>query len=339
MKILIIADPIITVPPINYGGTERIIDLYAKEFRRLGHIVNIMASKGSNNYDGTLYTHKAPSKKWISRAYRKIIFQFQSVYAVRNCDFIFNHGRFDYLESLLKLGKPIIQYQHNGLDTKQIKMMESKANKRFKLICVSKDQLSDFKTNFKTKVINNFVDTNFYPYSEKGEGYLAFLGRLTKNKGVDFAIKIAKSSKKKLKIAGTIPDIKEEREFFENEVNPNIDNNLIEFVGKVNDTEKKKFLGQADALLCPGLWKEPCAVTVSESFSCGTPVISYDVSSFPELINHGVNGYLISKEEGIKGMVKYVKQIHKLSRSACRETAEKRFDVRIAARNLLESIP
>ena len=114
MRILIIADPIITVPPISYGGTERIVDLYAKEFIKLGHSVNIMAAEGSNNYEGKLYTHKAPSKKWISRAYRKIIFQFQSIYASRNCDFIFNHGRFDYLEFLLKMGKPIIQYQHNG---------------------------------------------------------------------------------------------------------------------------------------------------------------------------------------------------------------------------------
>ncbi len=116
MRILIIADPIITVPPISYGGTERIVDLYAKEFIKLGHSVNIMAAEGSNNYEGKLYTHKAPSKKWISRAYRKIIFQFQSLYAARNCDFIFNHGRFDYLESLLKLGKPLIQYQLNRSD-------------------------------------------------------------------------------------------------------------------------------------------------------------------------------------------------------------------------------
>ena len=239
MKILIIADPIIPVPPKNYGGTERIVDLYAKEFVRLGHNVNIMASVGSNNYGGTLYTHKSPSKKWISRAYRKIIFQFQSLYAARNCDFIFNHGRFDYLESLLKLGKPIVQYQHNGLDSKQIKMMESKVKKRFKLICISKDQVSEFKTTFKTKVIHNFVDTNYYPFSEKGKGYLAFLGRLTKNKGVDSAIKIAKLSQKKLKIAGIIPQNNEDREFFENEVKPNIGNNLIEFIGKVNDSEKE----------------------------------------------------------------------------------------------------
>ena len=77
MKILIIADPKITVPPKLYGGVERIIDLYAKEFIRLGHTVDIIASKGSNNYNGLLYTHKAPSTKWISRAYRKIIFQFK----------------------------------------------------------------------------------------------------------------------------------------------------------------------------------------------------------------------------------------------------------------------
>ena len=81
MKILIIADPIITVPPIDYGGAERIIDLYAKEFKRLGHSVDIIAAKGSSNYGGKLYTHKAPSLKFISRAYRKIIFQFQSVLA------------------------------------------------------------------------------------------------------------------------------------------------------------------------------------------------------------------------------------------------------------------
>ena len=125
-----------------------------------------MASKGSSNYGGKLYTHKAPTLRYFNRAFRKIIFQFQSILASRNCDLIFSHGRFDYLFSLLKLRKPIIQYQHNGLDDQQIRMMNKQANRHFKLICVSKNQLYGFNTKFKTKVIHNFVDTNFYPFSK-----------------------------------------------------------------------------------------------------------------------------------------------------------------------------
>ena len=215
-------------------------------------------------------------------------------------------------------------------------MMESKANKQFKLVCVSQNQLFGFKTNFKTKVIHNFVDTSFYPFSKAGDGYIAFLGRLTKNKGVDTAIKIAKLSKKTLKIAGTIGTEFNDRKFFEKVIKPKIDNHLIQFVGKVNDSDKKKFLGGADALVCPGLWKEPCAVTVSESLSCGTPVISYDVASYPELINHGITGYLCPQKKGVNGMVHYVKKINKLSRESCREAAEKRFDVKIATKLLIE---
>ena len=338
MNILIIADPIITVPPENYGGAERIIDLYAREFNRLGHNINLMAANGSDSYGGKLYAHKAPTKNYISRARRKIQFQLQSIYAAKGSDLIFNHGRFDYLEVLLRLGKPIVHYQHNPLDPQQINFMEARAHKRLKIICISYDQLSSITTKINTQVIHNFVDTRTYKFSSKGEGYLAYLGRLTENKGIHIAIKIAKLTGKKLKIAGIIPSESEDQKFYKINVLPFIDNELVEYIGPVNNVQKEQFLGNAEALIFPGLWREPCAVVISESFACGTPVIAFDVASNGELIDDGVTGYLCDPEEGIEGMAKRVEKLNLLSRKKCRETSEDRFDVRIAASSLLTQL-
>ena len=337
MRILLIADPILTVPPKNYGGTERIVDLYAKEFTRLGHKVNIMAAKGSNNYNGILYDHKAPSKKWFSRAYRKIKFQFQSLYASRNCDFIFNHGRFDYLEFLLKTRKPIIQYQHNKLDANQIKFMESKANKRFKLICVSKDQLSGFKTKFKTKVIYNFVDTNFFsPQNFRKENYLAYLGRLNYEKGIDIAVKLSLDSGIPLKIAGVVKkEEKDAQKLFDEKVKPFLGDH-IEYIGAVDDYKKIPFLAKAKALLVPNRWDEPFGIMNIEALACGTPIVATNKGSLKEIIINNKTGFLC---DNYAEMLEAISNINYLDNAECRNDACRRFDVKTAAKNLLKSIP
>ena len=140
MRILLIVDPDNPVPPVHYGGTERVADLLAREWSRLGHIVDLLAGAGSSHYNGRLHLHRSPGCSMPSRVRRKLQFQFQSSWAARDCDVVCNFGRFDYLEALMRLGKPILHTFHHPI-TQRWWMMRSGSSARPVLFhCISEHQ-------------------------------------------------------------------------------------------------------------------------------------------------------------------------------------------------------
>lgn len=336
MNILLIADPIIPVPPSHYGGAERIVALYAEEFSRLGHRLNLMAGPGSKAFGGRLHLHRAPSKAYASRAYRKLRFQLQSLWAARDCDVVYNFARVDYLEGLLALKKPILQCYQNPIDQQQINYLEARIRSRLAIQCISHNQLSHASLHTPSVVIPNPVDPRAYSVGSGEGGYLAFLGRLTFNKGVDVAIEVARLSGRKLVIAGNVSDEEGDEEFFRQHVQPHLDGNQIRWIGPVNDRQKQELLGQAEALLFPIRWDEPFGIVMVEALACGCPVIATRRASVPEVIEHGLTGFLCEPAEpSPQAFAAAVAKLPQLSRGACRLAVEERFDVRVLAPQVL----
>ncbi len=336
MNILIIADPHITVPPKEYGGAERIIAQVATEFETRGHTVTLIAAKGSRRFTGGLVTHAAPSGSFLSRAFRKLWFQIITAPAVFRADVIWNSGRLDYLLLALWSNKPIIITFHNPIQQKEIDWILARRSTNIRIVGVSRSQVEGLTPPTVASVIHNSTDTTAIHFHERSsqEPYLAFLGRLTKNKGLDTAINVARRSGMKLRIGGTISSEPGGREFFEEKVRPQLDTQ-IEWVGPVDDIAKEKLLGGASALLFPIRWKEPCAVVLSESLACGTPIIATRLASTPEVIDDGITGFLCDSEDE---MVEAVARIPQIDRTACRRSAEERFSIRRMADNYLALI-
>ena len=121
---------------------------------------------------------------------------------------------------------------------------------------------------------------------------MAFLGRVSPEKGLDHAIKIAIRSGKKLKIAAKID--RADRDYFQEKIKPLLNHPLIEFVGEIGACRKGEFLGNAMALLFPVNWPEPFGLVMIEAMACGTPVIAYPCGSVPEIVLHGVTGFIVA---------------------------------------------
>jgi glycosyltransferase involved in cell wall biosynthesis len=156
--------------------------------------------------------------------------------------------------------------------------------------------------------------------------YLAFLGRISPEKGVDQAIEIAIRSGLPLKIAAKVD--RADQDYFENKIRPLLDHPLIEFVGEIGYSEKNDFLGNATALLFPINWPEPFGLVMIEALACGTPVIAYPAGSVPEIVRDGVNGFLVND---INSAVVAVGRISELDRLECRHHFELHFtDERMA---------
>jgi glycosyltransferase involved in cell wall biosynthesis len=162
----------------------------------------------------------------------------------------------------------------------------------------------------------------FRPSYERGS-YLAFLGRLTVEKGPEDAIRIARAAEWQLRIAAKIP--RAETAYFRKHLEPHLDGKTIELVGEVDDARKQSFLADAAALLFPIDWPEPFGLVMIEAMACGTPVIAYRSGSVPEVVEDGLTGFIVENEgEAIHA----VGQLGRLDRSAIRARFEQRFSAR-----------
>ena len=321
LRILVIADSKIAIPPQGYGGAERIIGSLCDGLARRGHHVSLMAAKGSKNY-GRLITYRwSGDKGFIQRCFIKLS---HFVLSLRELflghDAIIACCRPDYLTPFLYAGVPLLYRFDNPINQDDVEHILRRARGPLSLVAVSNKQRQEFAID-RMQTIYNGVDLKQFNYSKFAGEYLAFLGRLTFNKGVDSAIRVARRTGLPLKIAGNISDEPGGREFFEREVAPHLRGN-IEWIGEIDDRSKSAFLADAIALLAPIRWEEPFGIVVPEALACGTPVIAISRGSMPELIQDGVTGFLVSNEDE---MIEALEHIHEIDRSKCRQNVEHRF--------------
>ncbi|HST11863.1 MAG TPA: glycosyltransferase, partial [Terriglobales bacterium] len=154
----------------------------------------------------------------------------------------------------------------------------------------------------------------------ESNGYLAFLGRTSPEKGLDEAIAIAQKAGMPLKIGAKVDNA--DLEYFEEQIKPLIQQSDIEFLGEIGFPEKNELLGGATALLFPIRWPEPFGIVMIEAMACGTPVIAYPKGSVPEVLEDGVTGRLTAD---IDGAAKAVVEIGTIDRAGCRRRFEERF--------------
>jgi glycosyltransferase involved in cell wall biosynthesis len=161
---------------------------------------------------------------------------------------------------------------------------------------------------------------DLHRFQPEPDGYLAFLGRLSPEKRPDRAIEIAIRAGLPLKIAAKVDPV--DRDYFNAEIRPLLNQPLVEYLGEIGEPEKGDFLGQAQALLFPIDWPEPFGLVMIEALACGTPVIAYPHGAVPEVLEHGVTGFIVSNQEEA---VRAVANLDQISRRRCRATFERRF--------------
>jgi glycosyltransferase involved in cell wall biosynthesis len=336
VRILILAPLKIPVPPQLYGGSERIISYLVFEFIEAGKNVTLIAGKGSKIKGCKLILIENSSGGLISRALVKLKYVFKSYSASFNADVVLSFTRVDYLFLLLYCKKSIVFRFGNPILQKEIDWILDFNSKKIKFICVSQNQIKTLRNKELFTIIHNGTDIDLFKFSStySPERYLLFLGRITKNKGADRAIVIAKKTKTKLILAGNPSDEPGDSDFFESQIIPNLGPNII-WVGPVNDGQKQHLLGAAFAMLFPISWDEPFANVVIESLACGTPVIASRIASTSEAIIHGQTGFLCDSEDDFLIAVSKIETIQRIN---CRRVAQEKFSSKQMALNYMQII-
>lgn len=335
MRILLIMDPGIPVPPPLYGGHERLVFMFAEEYHKLGHEVSLLAGPNSH-ISGKAYSFgKNDLKRSKFQHFKEVLSAWKFLFAKRNeFDLIHNFGRLIYLLPILNAKAHKIMTYGRPVAQKGIKLATSLPNKNLVFTACSNYCVSTGNVAGTWKTVYNAIDFSNYQLQEKAvhDAPLMFLGRLDKIKGLHTAIAIAKKTDHKLWIGGNIPTTLDNYTYFKNEIELLFDGEQIIYLGALNDEQKNEYLGKAKALLFPIEWDEPFGMVMVEAMACGTPVIGFKRGSVPEVIDEGISGFIVENEEE---MLKSLLKVNAINRKLCRETAKHKYDTTVIAKEYL----
>ena len=330
MRIAQIAPLAESCPPKLYGGTERIVSYLTEELVRQGHEVTLFAS-GDSKTRANLVRCCDMALRLDPSVKDHTPYHVMMLNSVREqaADFDVLHFHIDLLHF------PVFEHQahrtvttlHGRLDLKDL---EAAYNHwpQFGLVSISDHQRTPLPfVNWLATIPHGMPTHQFVFRARPQPGYLAFVGRISPEKRPDVAISIARRAGIPLKIAAKVDRV--DRDYFETKIAPLLDHPLIDYIGEIGDSEKSEFLGNARALLFPIDWPEPFGLVMIEAMACGTPVIAWNRGSVPEVIDHGVTGYIVDSEEEALAALGNIEQI---DRQTVRAVFERRFAARTMAR-------
>ncbi len=319
-----------SVPPKLYGGTERIVSYVTEELVALGHDVTLFASGDSETAAQleAICPQALRLKTGIFNrdAYLMMLHE-RGLGSAHDFDIIHSHLDFTGFPLARRNPVPVVTTLHGRLDLPELEPVYREFSE-MPLVSISEAQRRPLPWANWAGTVYHGLPRDRYTFHPQPGGYLAFIGRTAPEKRPDHAIEIAKRTGLPLRIAAKVDNV--DRTYFEAEIEPLLDHPLIEFVGEISDAEKDEFIGNAMAVVCPYDWPEPFGLVVIEAFACGTPVLAYRRGSIPEIVNHGVTGFIC---ENVDEMVDAVGQVSLIDRKQCRATFDERFTADRMARD------
>lgn len=314
------------VPPFRYGGTELIVSLLTEELVRRGHEVTLFASGDSITTARLKSVHdralrldpdiKEPGM-YEQMMLAKIYHQ------AHHFDIIHSHVGCSSLPYCGFVKTPTVHTMHGIFTPDNEKMFRLFAKQPY--ISISEAQREPRLGLNYVHTVYNGIDPEVYPFQETPTQppYLAFVGRLSPEKGPERAIAIARAVNLPLKMAGKIDAV--DRSYFNEKIKPLIDGEQIQYLGEVSHEEKAQLLANATITLFPITWREPFGLVMVESMVSGTPVIGTAMGSVPEVIAHSKTGFVCNT---LEEMIEAVPAAMKLDRQTCRDYVVSRFSVR-----------
>jgi glycosyltransferase involved in cell wall biosynthesis len=320
MRIAVIAPPWVPVPPPAYGGTEAVLDNLARGLQAAGHDVLLCAS-GDSTCDvsrrwarataaGTVATGAATELHHVINAYGAI--------HEWGADLVHDHTLVGpvYAE---RFAVPVVTTNHGPFHGELGDLYRAIAG-RVAVIAISRHHASTAGEIPVAAVIHHGLDVDTFPLGDGDGGYALFLGRMSRDKGVDVAVRVAGQAGVPLRIAAKMREPAEVA-FFKQHIAPMLGDG-VEYVGEIGGQDKLALLAGARCLINPIAWPEPFGMVMIEALASGTPVVATPKGSAPEIVTDAVTGFIADNEADLAdGVVR----AGELDRSACRKDVAARF--------------
>ena len=335
VKIAQIAPLAESVPPHAYGGTERVVSYLTEELVRLGHDVTLFATADSatSAHLVACAPHALRADAVSTPAYLALMIE-RVRQRAHEFDLLHFHVDALHLPVFRPIARKALTTVHGRLDLPACAALYGEFAD-LPLVSISNSQRAPVPRARWVGTVHHGLPEAvcpFNPVPPRGAGrYLAFLGRVSPEKGLRRAIDIARRAKTRLRIAAKI-DAGGDEHYWRSEIKPLLSDPLVQFVGEVDEAGKPAFLGNAAALLFPIDWPEPFGLAMIEAMSCGTPVIAFDRGSVREIVEPGITGAVV---DSVDEAVAAVQSIDRLDRARVRARFESRFSAARMARDYL----
>jgi len=322
-----------SVPPRGYGGTERVVSYLTEALAGMGHDVTLYAS-GDSVTSARLVPVCERSLRLDPRHPDWLVWHtmmLDRVFGAANSyDVIHLHVDTLHFPLVRRCPRPCLTTLHGRLDLPDLVPLYRYFSEQ-PLVSISDHQRGPLPDANWLATVHHGLPRQLYDFHAQPDNYFAFVGRVSPEKRVDRAIAIATGCGVPLRIAAKVDEA--DRVYFDEVIRPLLDHPLVHFVGEVEEKDKNDFIGRARALLFPIDWPEPFGLVMIEAFACGTPVISYPGGSVPEVLEHGVTGFIVDSE---RGAISAARRIERIDRRRCREAFEQRFTADLMARRYLD---
>jgi glycosyltransferase involved in cell wall biosynthesis len=322
MRIAQVAPIFESVPPRLYGGTERVVSYLTEELVREGHDVTLYAS-GDSVTSARLISSSPRAARLddtcVDPLARQTILLDRVLRDARQYDQIHFHCDYLHFPYTRRLGVPHLTTLHGRLDLGDLIALYREFDEQ-PLVSISLFQRRPVpRARWVGNVYHGLPSDLLRPVASQGD-YLAVLGRISPEKGVDRAIEIAEKASMPLKIAAKVDPA--DKRYFAEVIEPLLAKSHVEYIGEIDEKGKQEFLGHACALLFPIDWPEPFGLVMIEAMACATPVVAFERGSVPEVIQDGLTGFVVTD---VDEAVEAVTHLDEIDRAEVRAEFERRF--------------
>ncbi len=323
MRIAQIAPLFESVPPKRYGGTERVVHWLTEDLVARGHDVTLFAT-GDSSTSATLVPVRPQAARFEPNFERNNAPYARMLELVRQraqeFDVLHFHIDFHPFPLFTRQPVPFVTTLHGRMDQDWVPDIYD-LYPQVPLVSISNAQRQPMpRLNWAATVLHGMPPALLTPQPAGRRDYFAFLGRISPEKGIDSAIRIAAATGMKLKIAAKIGE--EDAQYYRDVVAPLLADGNVEFLGEIDDAGKPDFLSGARALLFPIEWPEPFGLVMIEAMACGCPVIAFRRGSVPEVVEHGITGFVVNS---VDEAVAACDRLDTLDRAAVRRRFEQRW--------------
>lgn len=327
MRIGMIAPPWFAVPPVGYGGVERVVSYLADGLTEVGHEVTLFAAGGSRTAGRLVATFDHPPSPFLGDPLIEAEHLMEAFGRWREFDVIHDHTRLGLLAAP-SVGIPVVHTIHGDIHPRAETFYSRAHRLGVNLVSISEHQRSTLPSGVDATVIWNALDLPAWPFCPERGDYLLFVGRMNRTKGIIEAIEIAKRAGLPLVVCAKINEV-EEQEYFELVVRPALREVQHELFAQPATAQLRALYANARATLFPIQWAEPFGLVMIESMATGTPVVAFRNGSSPEVIEDGVTGWLC---DNVEQAVEAVARVDMLDRAACRQRVRELFSAPVAVR-------
>jgi len=328
LRIGMVAPPWFELPPRGYGGTEAVVAALVDQLADRGHEVTVI---GAGPHRTKAARHIAaydepPSHLLGKSAVPEVVLAAEAARALDELDLDVVHDH-TLAGPLLARGRttPTVTTMH-GPVTGENGDYYARLGRSVDIVAISDAQRRLNPDLNWVGTVHNAIDVSSFPFQEKKERDVLWIGRFSPDKGAHLAIDAARAAGRRILLAGKLNE-PPEREYFENEVAPRLGSDA-EYVGEADAVAKRELFANASCLVFPIQWEEPFGMVMVEAMACGTPVVATRRGSVPEVVDDGRTGIIV---DGLADLPGAIGRADDLDPAACRAHVEARFDLPVMA--------